>query len=294
MFCKHCGKEIESNSKFCMHCGGSISTALLQTTTAYTPPQTLNVNLSFGNKQTSNLNNKENDHSIKYDPNYIRDDSPVIIGIMSLLVVISFNTFIVKSYQSTGQSDVMQLAGNILIIIWRISASIMVTNIAKFRNRNPNWAWLAFFFPGITLIILGSMRKLIYPYDYNKMNNKLKCQINNNITDYHLKVKNYNLALLFSEKAVSLDPNNHIAYDNRGYAKYFRCNYSGALEDFNKSILLDSDFDHGIKYYHRGYAKKELGDLKGAFTDWNIASNKGNKDAQISIDKYCSQYKYSL
>lgn len=298
MYCKHCGKQIDKDSKFCTFCGSVINfipayneqTAI---NTSNINPQSVNINLSFG-KNNEQQQEKQGDKNIlseiKYDPYFIQDESLFVIGVLSLLAFIVINIFFAFS---KNQYQEFFIPANLVIFIWRVLAIFWSTIITKSLNRNPNWGWLAFFFPGITLIILGKKKKLLFPSDYNKWNRKDQSAFNNYLANLFQNHKDYNSAISFADKAINLDSENHYAYDTRGHIKYYLQDYSGALNDFNKSILMNSNIGNGIKYNHRGYAKKEIGDLKGAFEDWKISLSKGYLNAQEPIDKYCTELKYT-
>ena len=55
----------------------------------------------------------------------------------------------------------------------------------------------------------------------------------------------------------------------QGNAKLVKEDYQGAIGDFTKAIQLDPNY--AIAYNNRGLAKYELGDKKGAIGDYNEA-----------------------
>jgi len=59
-------------------------------------------------------------------------------------------------------------------------------------------------------------------------------------------------------------------YFQKGQAKYFAGDFSGAIEDYNKAIKLDPK---GVPmfYLFRGNAKGNLDDYSGALKDYNTA-----------------------
>jgi TonB family protein len=70
-------------------------------------------------------------------------------------------------------------------------------------------------------------------------------------------------------KAIELNPNNAVAYNNRGYIKEQLKNYQGAIEDYNKTIALDPK--NAFAYNNRGYSKHLLGNDKEAIEDYNMS-----------------------
>jgi tetratricopeptide (TPR) repeat protein len=51
----------------------------------------------------------------------------------------------------------------------------------------------------------------------------------------------YNSAIDDYTKAIELDPNNAVAYGNRGFVKHIKRDYKGALEDYNKALIINPD-----------------------------------------------------
>jgi|GEM_PF-1363020 len=76
-----------------------------------------------------------------------------------------------------------------------------------------------------------------------------------------------NEAMVQYTKAIELNPNNAVAYNNRGYIKEQLKNYQGAIEDYNKTIALDPK--NAFAYNNRGYSKHLLGNDKEAIEDYN-------------------------
>jgi len=59
----------------------------------------------------------------------------------------------------------------------------------------------------------------------------------------HRKLENYDLALADYSKAIELDPNKPVYYNNRGNTHNKLENYDLALADYSKAIELDPNFD---------------------------------------------------
>jgi len=68
-----------------------------------------------------------------------------------------------------------------------------------------------------------------------------------------------------------------IAYWGRGCAKGNLNNVNDAIQDFNKAIEINPNFQ--AAYYSRGIAKGRLGEYKNAIQDYNIAIQINPKDA---------------
>jgi tetratricopeptide (TPR) repeat protein len=65
-------------------------------------------------------------------------------------------------------------------------------------------------------------------------------------------------------KAIALNPNDAVAYENRAKAKS-PIDLDGAIEDYTKAIELNPNYDEA--YGNRGAAKNNKGDLDGAIAD---------------------------
>ena len=74
-------------------------------------------------------------------------------------------------------------------------------------------------------------------------------------------------AVVLSTQAA--DAQSAAVFMKRGYAKFNKGDYQGALADFNKAIEINPQ--DSIAYYNRGSAKDELGDYQGAIADYNKA-----------------------
>lgn len=81
----------------------------------------------------------------------------------------------------------------------------------------------------------------------------------------------YEEAIKDYDKAIELNPNNHIAYNNRGYTYNVMADYQSAIPDFEKAMALEEDFAYALN--NIGFAKIKLGfkdeglaDLKKSMT----------------------------
>ncbi|WP_299519125.1 tetratricopeptide repeat protein [Winogradskyella sp.] len=81
----------------------------------------------------------------------------------------------------------------------------------------------------------------------------------------------YEEAVQDYDKAIELNPNNHIAYNNRGYTFNIMADYKSAIPDFEKAIELEENFAYALN--NIGFAKIKLGfkgeglsDLKKSMT----------------------------
>ena len=70
-----------------------------------------------------------------------------------------------------------------------------------------------------------------------------------------LKLRRYPAAILDYDEAIRLDPNDALAYYNRGYDKGELRRYAAAIADYDEAIRLDPNDAHA--YFNRGYAKAQ-------------------------------------
>ena len=70
--------------------------------------------------------------------------------------------------------------------------------------------------------------------------------------------------IVFSDNVVYA--RNSAFFYSRGYDKYVKGDYYGAISDYTKAIEIDPKDKSAYK--NRGIAKEMIGDLKGACDDW--------------------------
>ena len=75
-------------------------------------------------------------------------------------------------------------------------------------------------------------------------------------------------------------------YMDQAFRKLNYEDYNGAIADFSKAIDLAPDVSAG--YRERGIAKEYLDDLTGACTDWKKAAELGDRDALVWVIEQCN------
>ena len=80
--------------------------------------------------------------------------------------------------------------------------------------------------------------------------------------------------------ALKLEPQNAVAYNNRGLAYETTGNFALAIKDYDIAIKLNWDFLLGDLYYHRGTCYQEIGNHQQAIKDYKVAAKLGLKQAQ--------------
>ncbi len=99
----------------------------------------------------------------------------------------------------------------------------------------------------------------------------------------------YALALSDYDKAVTLKPDNAVAFLNRGRTHYSLKDFPKASADFNKAIELDPK--DAKAYYSRGLLHESLGELDKALADYQRAADldPSNEAAKAMVKKINDQ-----
>lgn len=82
---------------------------------------------------------------------------------------------------------------------------------------------------------------------------------------------NYEKAITYWSKAIDMNPHDARYYINRGADKHELEDYTGAIEDCNMALQIDSSLMYG--YISRAGNKYALKDYEGALKDYNTALN---------------------
>lgn len=97
--------------------------------------------------------------------------------------------------------------------------------------------------------------------------------------------KKYKEAIQDYNTAMNINPKHFGAVYNSGLSKQIIEDYNGSILDLTKYIALDTLNDDA--YYLRGISFYNNSQKNEACKDWNIASKKGNMNAQENIKLYC-------
>ncbi len=92
------------------------------------------------------------------------------------------------------------------------------------------------------------------------------------VSNHPNTLDNYNHAIL-------LNPNNLVAYYNRGNALYHLGDYQSALADYTQALTLNPNYSD--IYNNRGLTRLQLGDPQGAIEDYTQAITLNPDDAKI-------------
>ncbi|HSU27122.1 MAG TPA: tetratricopeptide repeat protein [Chitinophagaceae bacterium] len=77
-------------------------------------------------------------------------------------------------------------------------------------------------------------------------------------------LENYEEALKYLNKAISIDGNYALAFKERGKCYFELQNYESALNDFNRYETLEDDIDEADFYYDKGWIENDLGQYNDA------------------------------
>ncbi|MFM7461536.1 MAG: tetratricopeptide repeat protein, partial [Burkholderiales bacterium] len=88
-------------------------------------------------------------------------------------------------------------------------------------------------------------------------------------------------------KAIQLNPQYAVAYNNRGTAKADLGDKTGAIQDYTKAIEINPQYAKA--YYNRGNVKAVIKDKMGAYADLEKAERlyleQGDKEGSESVTK---------
>ena len=98
----------------------------------------------------------------------------------------------------------------------------------------------------------------------------------------YLYAGDYKKAIEHYTKAIEIDPDFALAYNNRGVAYYNMGRYNEAIADYTKAIELDPEY--AMAYNNRGVDYYYLGDIKNALADFKRACDLGYKNACDNYD----------
>lgn len=151
MYCKECGKQIDSDSKYCRYCGKNQNDSGAKN---FVPKE---------NKESDSVHEttqKNNISSIKiptYDNSYKKETIAAFVGGTIIFVNLLY-LFIVPNFDLTDRQ--IYSTFTVINFVWRLVASNWCIKIALRQNRSiPFWGIIGFILPNLSLIILGLSNK---------------------------------------------------------------------------------------------------------------------------------------
>ena len=103
-----------------------------------------------------------------------------------------------------------------------------------------------------------------------------------NVSNYPNAIDNYT-------QAIHLNPNNIIAYYNRGNALYNLGHYQSAIADYTKALKLNPNYSD--IYNNRGLTRLHLGDPQGAIADYTQALKLNPNNAKVYSNRGAARNK---
>ena len=98
-------------------------------------------------------------------------------------------------------------------------------------------------------------------------------------------LKDFYAAIEDYDKTISLNSSHANAYFNRAQARFNVGDYRDALEDFDKHLVLNKE--NRIAYYSRGITLIKLGEAEAGCMDLRKAADAGYLNALDVIKEYC-------
>jgi len=226
--------------------------------------------------------------SSKYDLTYEKENNITFIGITLLILFLAINFIFadVLYFESKGSYTQVLAYFGITLFIIRIIITVLVVKIATRQNRNSiNWGWFAFFFPLISLIVIGLLKKLILSIELDSnLSNKERVTILMDKTEKLFLDKRYRECIEILNKVINLERKNYNAFRIRAISHYKSGNLDKSKIDFK--ILYTDDKFSSITNYYLGNIEISSFKREKAITFWNKALEYGNKKALSKLDLY--------
>jgi len=162
-----------------------------------------------------------------------------------------------------------------MTLVYLLIISLILSIVKIYRKH-----WPSFVAPAIIITLLTFLTISIVHYKRYYENKVMKTEVAS-LRDQAFSLlqkdkADYMKALDLLNKAIELNPDDAIDYNNRGTAFYKLGWYQRAIEDFNRAINLDPNDTYA--YNNRGNAYYDLGKRNRACDDWRKVCELGNCD----------------
>jgi predicted negative regulator of RcsB-dependent stress response len=218
------------------------------------------------------------------ESSYKKETDATFVGVLLIIGQILLRIFVEFNFKTIANPALFVIG--FLLFLLRIGLTYWVINIATRQNRNStSWGWFAFFFPAITLIVIGQLKKL-----------KLKIVLDGNLTTTEkvtllLEKANqlfssarYSECMEVLDMSYKLDDNNLDCIRLRGLTNYQLENFDNAEKDFK--ILENANSFLSEAYDYLGDIEIKKNHREKAITYWLKAEELNNEKAQEKLDLY--------
>ena len=171
----------------------------------------------------------------------------------------------------------LKFAANLfgITLIYLLIISLILSIVKIYRKHWPSFVTPAIIITLLTFLTISLEHYKIY-YENKKMKTEVSSLKNQAFSLLQEDMADHMKALDLLNRAIELNPNDAINYNNRGVALYKLGRYQQAIKDFNRAIHFDPNDLYA--YNNRGNAFYELGKKNRACDDWQKACDLGNCD----------------
>ena len=252
-------------------------------------PQISDLNyLTRLNNEYSDLESIENKDLSKYTK-YLNQTENAIKKIIS-----DYNTWIKEEYSSQNNTNNNQNSNDYSLLAIKYynekDYPKAIINLSKYLETDKNNTD-ALFYRAMAKSELNDLYGAINDYDkIIELNSNYPIQVAKFATVYNnkayslVRLKKYQEALPFVEKALELDKTEWFIWDTRGEIYYNLANYDKSLKDLNKAIEIK---ENDNSYFLRGLVYIKLGQKEKGCKDLSKSGELGNTDAYEKIKINC-------
>ena len=97
-------------------------------------------------------------------------------------------------------------------------------------------------------------------------------------------LKNYRQAIIEFTRSINIYPH-YLPYESRAFAKSKLKDFRSAIRDYSNAIELNPN--NGLAFLNRGYCRLNLGKRELACLDFSKAGELGQEEAYKAIQNYC-------
>jgi len=162
-----------------------------------------------------------------------------------------------------------------ITLIYLLIVSLILFLVKIYRKHWPSFIIASIIITLLTFLTISYAHYKRY-YENKKIKTEVSSLKNQAFSLLQENMADHMKALDLLNRAIELNPNDAINYNNRGVALYKLGRYQQAIKDFNRAIHLDPNDLYA--YNNRGDAYYDLGKKNRACNDWRKACYLGNCD----------------